>query len=77
MQALGQTQVVYGFDDANRLATITQGTQTVTLGYDIADRRTTLVLPNNINLTYAYNNASELTGITYKRGTTTLGIVNE
>ncbi|MCM3901796.1 MAG: RHS repeat-associated core domain-containing protein [Pyrinomonadaceae bacterium] len=50
-----------------------QGTSTVTLGYDNADRRTSLTLPNTNSVTYAYNAASELTTLTYKKGATTLG----
>ncbi|TKB63260.1 MAG: hypothetical protein E8D47_13025, partial [Nitrospira sp.] len=40
---------------------------------DNADRRTKLTLPNTNSVTYAYNAASELTTLTYKKGTTTLG----
>ena len=50
-----------------------QGTSTVTLGYDNADRRTSLTLPNTNSVTYAYNAASELTSLTYKKGATVLG----
>ena len=57
----------------NRLLTLTQGTSVVTLAYDNADRRTSLTLPNTNSVTYAYNAASELTTLTYKKGTTTLG----
>ena len=49
------------------------GTSTVTLGYDNADRRTSLTLPNTNSVTYAYNAASELTSLTYKKGVTVLG----
>ena len=45
----------------------------MTIGYDIADRRTSLTLPNGIGVTYVYDAASRVTGITYKKGTTTLG----
>ena len=41
--------------------------QKVTLGYDDADRRTRVTLPNGIQITYAYDAASQLTGITYKK----------
>ena len=50
-----------------------QGTNTVTVGYDIAGRRTSLTLPNTNSVTYGYDAASELTSLTYKQGTTTLG----
>jgi len=52
---------------------VQQGTSTVTIGYDNADRRTSLTLPNTNSVTYAYNAASELTSLTYKKGATTLG----
>jgi RHS repeat-associated protein len=45
----------------------------VTIGYDDADRRTSVTYPNTNSITYAYNVASELTTVTYKKGTTTLG----
>ncbi|UVT15733.1 MAG: RHS repeat protein [Nitrospira sp.] len=54
-------------------ATSTQHTSTVTIGYDDADRRTTVTYPNTNSITYAYNAASELTSLTYKQGATTLG----
>ena len=38
-----------------------------------ADRRTSVTYPNTNSVTYAYNVASELTTVTYKKGTTTLG----
>ena len=73
MTVVGQTQVVYTYDNANRLTTITQGTSTVTIAYDDADRRTSVTYPNTNKVEYAYNVASELTTLTYKQGTTTLG----
>jgi YD repeat-containing protein len=45
--------LVYGYDDANRLATLT--------------------LPNGIVETPSYDSASQLTGITYGLGASTLG----
>ncbi|MGH8397449.1 MAG: RHS repeat-associated core domain-containing protein [Gammaproteobacteria bacterium] len=45
----------------------------MTYGYDNANRRTTLTLPNGIQLTYGFDNANELTGLTYKLGATTVG----
>ena len=73
MTVVGQTQVTYTYDNANRLTTITQGTDTVTLAYDDADRRTSVTYPNTNKIEYGYNVASELTSLTYKQGTTTLG----
>ena len=78
MTVVGQTQIIYTFDNANRLTNIQQGTSNIVIGYDDADPRTSVTYPNtnsaNANsVTYGYNNASELTSLTYKKGTTTLG----
>jgi RHS repeat-associated protein len=72
-QVAGQTQLGYTFDVADRLTQIAQGATTVGFGYDNANRRTTLTLPNGIVVEYGYDNANELTGLTYKNGGTTLG----
>ncbi|MCC6141996.1 MAG: hypothetical protein IT389_15430 [Nitrospira sp.] len=45
MTLAGQAAVAYGYDNANRLTTITQGSSSVTIGYDDADRRASLTLP--------------------------------
>jgi YD repeat-containing protein len=73
MTVAGQPQVTYTYDSANRLTTIAQSTSTVMIGYDDADRRTSVVYPNTNKVEYTYNAASELTTVTYKQGTTTLG----
>ena len=72
-QVAGQTQLGYTFDVADRLTQIAQGATTVGFGYDNANRRTTLTLPNGIVVEYGYDNANQLTGLTYKNGGTTLG----
>ncbi len=64
MTVVGQTQVVYTYDNANRLTQVQQGTSTVTLAYDDADRRTSLTLPNTNSIVYAYDAASQLTTLT-------------
>lgn len=73
MTVVGQTQVVYTYDNANRLTQVQQGTSTVTIGYDDADWRTSMTYPNTNKIEYSYNAASELTSLTYKQGATTLG----
>ena len=73
MTVVGQPQIIYTFDNANRLTNIQQGTSNIVIGYDDADRRTSVTYPNTNSITYGYNNASELTSLTYKKGTTTLG----
>ncbi len=45
----------------------------MTIGYDDANRRTSVTYPNTNSVTYGYNVTSELTSLTYKQGTTTLG----
>jgi RHS repeat-associated protein len=72
-QVAGQTQLGYTFDAADRLTQIAQGATTVGFGYDNANRRTALTLPNGIVVEYGYDNANQLTGLTYKSGGTTLG----
>ncbi len=66
-------KAVYAFDAANRLTQIMQGTTTVGFTFDNANRRATLTLPNGIVGSYTYDSASQLTGITYTNGTTTVG----
>jgi len=74
MTVPGQAQVVYTYDNANRLTQITQSSSIVTFGYDNANRRTSLTLPNGILVEYSYDAASRVTEITYKQnGTTLLG----
>lgn len=60
-------------DNANRLTQIMQGTATVQFGYDAANRRTSLTLPNGVVTEDAYDAASQLVGLTYKKGATQLG----
>ena len=55
------------------MTNIQQGTSNIVIGYDDADRRTSVTYPNTISIIYAYNIASELTSLTYKKGATTLG----
>ncbi|UVT15739.1 MAG: RHS repeat-associated core domain-containing protein [Nitrospira sp.] len=73
MTVAGQPQVTYTYNNANRLTAITQNTSTVSIGYDDADRRTSVTYPNTNKIEYGYNAASELTSLTYKQGVTTLG----
>ena len=50
MTVVGQPTVSYGWDNANRLTGITQGSTSIPIVYDNADRRYTLTLPNGICL---------------------------
>jgi YD repeat-containing protein len=73
MTVTGQPTVTYGYDDANRLTSVTQGINVVTITYDEADRRSTLTLPNGIVTTYGYDDGNQLTSLTYTLSETTLG----
>jgi RHS repeat-associated protein len=55
------------------LTAVTQGTATVSIGYDNANRRTSLTLPNGIVTEYSYDSDSQLTDLTYKLGGSTIG----
>jgi len=69
----GQSPVNYIYDNADRVAQIIQGTTTVSISNDADDRRASLTLPNGIIVTDAYDQGSQLTGMTYALGGTTLG----
>jgi RHS repeat-associated protein len=75
MTAGSQTTVLYDYDAAGRLTTLTQGTSVVTLNYDAADERTSATLPNGIAAAYSYDDVSRLTAITYALGGATIGDV--
>jgi RHS repeat-associated protein len=55
------------------LTSLTQGTATVTLAYDDANRRASLTLPNGVVATYGYSTRDELTSVTFMKDSTTLG----
>jgi RHS repeat-associated protein len=77
MTIAGTSPVNYGytFDDANRLRTITQGSTMVALDYDLAGRRKTVTLPNQVVVTYGYDAASRVKSISgVKDGTTLLDL---
>ncbi len=73
MIVAGRPSVTYSDDDADRLTGIVQAASTLAIAYDLADRRTTLTLPNGIAVGHAYDVASQLTGLTYTHGAATLG----
>jgi RHS repeat-associated protein len=74
MTVTGQSNpIIYTFDDANRLKQIAQGSTTVGLAYDAANRLYTVTFPNGIVGTYNWDNANELLGITYDKGSTHIG----
>src|SRR5207247_1452935 len=63
----------YTYDLADRLTQIGQGASVVGFSYDNAGRRSALTLPNGVSGAYSYDAASQLTGLTYSLGQTTLG----
>jgi RHS repeat-associated protein len=73
--------ITYAYDVANRLTGMTHtpqapavgSAQSITFNYDTANRRTKVTLPNTVEMNYVYDNASQLSSITYKKGATTLG----
>ena len=46
---------------------------TVAIGYDDANRRTSLTLPKTVQTTYGYDPSNGLTSLTFTQGSTTLG----
>jgi RHS repeat-associated protein len=53
----------YSYDDGSRLATILSPSGTYTFGYDLNNRRVSLIYPNQITATSVYDDAGRLTGI--------------
>lgn len=50
--------MVSRWDTADRLQSLTQGSAVVLLGFDDANRRTSLTFPNGIQATYAVGESS-------------------
>jgi RHS repeat-associated protein len=73
MTVVGQPTVSYGWDNANRLTGITQGSTSIPFNYDNANRRINLTLPNGILLTYTYDNDSRVTAMTWTLASNTVG----
>jgi RHS repeat-associated protein len=76
MSVPGQTQISYGYDNADRLTTITQGSAIISFAYDDAGRRISHTLPNGVVTEYGYDAASRLTSLSYKLGGDTLGTLS-
>jgi RHS repeat-associated protein len=73
MTVSGQAQIVYGYDNGNRLTSITQNASVVSMGYDAASRRTLLTLPNEVTVEATYDPASRVSAIAYRNASGTLG----
>ena len=65
-----QKQLVYGYDSANRLKTITSPAGTFTYGYDNLGRRSSLLYPNQISAAYGYDDLQRLTSLNHQYQTT-------
>ncbi|HEU4506847.1 MAG TPA: RHS repeat-associated core domain-containing protein [Pyrinomonadaceae bacterium] len=73
MTVAGQSAVNYTYDDMDRLTQMSQGLNVVSFNYDAINRLLSMTLPNAVVTEYEYDAGSQLTGITYRRGTTFLG----
>src|SRR3972149_6100643 len=72
--APNQASVVYGYDAASRVRTISQAPLgPVTLDYDALGRRTRLSLPNGVSTEPQYDAASRLTALLYRTAAGQLG----
>jgi RHS repeat-associated protein len=69
----GATPVTYAYNNANQPTSLAQGTASVGFTYDGAGRPASVTLPDGVVQAYGYDQASELTSITYTKGQTTLG----
>ena len=70
----GSDDVTYGYDDANRLTSVTDSASNViSYAYDDAGRMSTKTLPSGTGVVsaYTYDNADRLTGISHVKGGTT------
>ncbi|MCL6712785.1 DUF6531 domain-containing protein [Pseudomonas sp. R2.Fl] len=74
MTADAQPRVQYRHDAVGRLIRLWQGSENVAFDYDAASRLIRTTLPNGVETGYAYNPASQITGIAWTRpGQATLG----
>jgi len=82
MTVAGQPTLTYTYDNGNRLTRIDQAAgainnnvpQSITFAYDAANRRTQMKLMNGQTVHYSYDDASQLTALTYKNADgTTIG----
>ena len=66
----GSPVTIYSYDDAGRLAGLTRGGASFAIGYDEADRRTSLTFPNGVATSYGYDSVDRLTELVAVRGAT-------
>jgi YD repeat-containing protein len=71
----GSNQVTYGYDNANRLTSVTdRNSNSTTYSYDDAGRMTTSTLPSGTGIVsaYTYDNADRVTNIAHVTGGSTV-----
>jgi RHS repeat-associated protein len=69
----GQTQTVYTYDDSGALTNVAQGSVSAAPHYDGAGREAGITLPGGWSQNYAYDDASQITGVAYAYGSTSKG----
>ena len=74
MTVPGQSQITYGYNNAGQVTSLTQGSTVVSLDYFADGRLQTLTLkpsPTPITQSYAYDDAGDLSQISYTHGAST------
>ncbi len=71
--ATGVDPTAYTFDALSQLMRVEASGRSVQLSYDAAGRATAATLPNGIVKEFAYDEASRLTSLTYRHGTSVIG----
>lgn len=61
-----QKTILYHYDRANRLDTVTSPAGLFSIGYDNLSRKKTLLYPNQITATFGYDDLNRLTSLTHK-----------
>ena len=64
--------ISYGYDQANRPATVGSSSGTFTYSYDTAGRRSSIAYPHGVTGSYGYNSLGRLTGIRHLAGSTVI-----
>ncbi len=73
--AVGGKTTTYGYDDANRLKTVTDWNNGITAyTYDAANRVTQIAYPNTDSASYSYDNANRVLGISDYQGGTEIAL---
>ena len=68
MTAQGAAPVIYAYDTAGRLETITQAGEVFTYSYDVLSRLTGVQRPNGVRTAYAYDAVNRLARMTHING---------